>query len=137
MDKINVFICYGGKWTQDNEYTSDKMIGIVVPMDCTYNHLECMICSVMKVSASTQRVQIKYRVKKNLPLMEISDDISLTFYLELKRKDKDLASFPLCIDVTTVSKSHEIVFVNNIQCLEAVNYEKKWYATIAVLRSCN
>ncbi|XP_022873501.1 uncharacterized protein LOC111392395 [Olea europaea var. sylvestris] len=101
MDKINVFICYGGKWTQDNEYTSDKMTGIVVPMDCTYNHLECMICSVMKVSASTQRVKIQYRVKKNMPLMEISDDISLTFYLELKRKDKDLASFPLCINVTT------------------------------------
>ncbi|XP_022863617.1 uncharacterized protein LOC111383711 [Olea europaea var. sylvestris] len=77
------------------------MTGIVVLMDCTYNHLKCMIYSVMKVSASTQRVKIQYRVKKNLPLMEISDNISLTFYLELKRKDKDRASFPLCVNVTT------------------------------------
>jgi hypothetical protein len=124
MDKINVFICYGGKWTQDNEYTSDKMAGIVVPMDCTYNILESMIFSVMKLSSSTQRIKVQYRVKKNLPLMEISDDISLTFYLELKRKDKDLASFPLCVDVTTVSKSDETEFVNDIQCLEAVDFEK-------------
>jgi hypothetical protein len=94
------------------------MTGIVVPMDCTHNNLECMIFSVMKRSVSTQRIKMQYRVKKNLPLMEILDDISLTFYLELKMKDKDLASFPLCVDVTTVSKSHDI------QCLEAADFEK-------------
>lgn len=50
--------------------------------------------------------------------MEISNDISLSFYLELKRKVKHLVSFPLHVDV------NEIEFVNNLQCLEAANFKE-------------
>lgn len=77
----------------NNEYTNDKIIEIVVPIDCTYNNLKCIIFSMMKLSVSTQKIKIQYRVKKNLLLIEILDDISLAFYLELKGKDKDLAMF--------------------------------------------
>ncbi|KAL2526687.1 Uncharacterized protein Adt_11741 [Abeliophyllum distichum] len=53
-----------------------------------------------------------------MPLMKISDNNSLTFYLELKRRKKHLVSFPLCIDVTPVSLYHRIESFEAIQLSE-------------------
>lgn len=98
---------------------------IIVVLDSfTYNNLECMIFSIMKLSVSTQGIKIQYRVKNNISLMEILHNISLSFYLEPKREDKYFVNFSLCMDITTVSKSHKIEYVDNVQCLKATNFEE-------------
>ncbi|KAL2480407.1 Uncharacterized protein Adt_33373 [Abeliophyllum distichum] len=56
--------------------------------------------------------------------MKISDNNFLIFYLELKRKEKHLASFPLCVDVTLISLCHRTESFEDIQLSEAATGEE-------------
>ncbi|KAL2487418.1 Uncharacterized protein Adt_32174 [Abeliophyllum distichum] len=51
--------------------------------------------------------------------MKILDNNSLIFYLELKRNEKHLASFPLCVDVMPISLCRRTENFEDIQLLEA------------------
>ncbi|KAL2487424.1 Uncharacterized protein Adt_32180 [Abeliophyllum distichum] len=51
--------------------------------------------------------------------MKISDNNSLIFYLELKRNEKHLASFPLCVDVMPISLCRRTENFEDIQLSEA------------------
>ncbi|XP_022881073.1 pentatricopeptide repeat-containing protein At2g37230-like [Olea europaea var. sylvestris] len=94
--------------------------------------LECVLLFLDYGADPNRRVMIpststQYRAKKNLHLMEISYNISLTFYLELKSEDIDLSSFPLCVDVITqrLPSMEEIIVdvYNSISVVERTTNE--------------
>lgn len=47
--KNDIFVCYGDKWQQNNEYKNHKMTGIIFLVECTYNNLESMLFFVIKL----------------------------------------------------------------------------------------
>ncbi|KAL2526481.1 hypothetical protein Adt_11535 [Abeliophyllum distichum] len=56
--------------------------------------------SVLKLDKRSSALSIQYAVIGCLSSMKITNDNALRFYLELKRKDQNLSSYPLQIDVT-------------------------------------
>ncbi|KAL2470596.1 Uncharacterized protein Adt_38732 [Abeliophyllum distichum] len=89
MDNVNIFINCNGEST-----------GILVPISCTYVELVDLINSVLKFDKRSSALSIQYAVIGCLSSMKITNDNILRFYLELKRKDQNLSSYPLQIDVT-------------------------------------
>ncbi|KAL2480126.1 Uncharacterized protein Adt_33092 [Abeliophyllum distichum] len=89
MDNINIFINCNGEST-----------GILVPICCTYTDLIDLIMSVLKLDKRSSALSIQYEVVGCLSSMKITNDNTLMFYLVLKRKDQNITSYPLQIDVT-------------------------------------
>ncbi|KAL2465814.1 Uncharacterized protein Adt_41665 [Abeliophyllum distichum] len=105
IEYINIFLHYCGEWNENHEYKNFKKAVILVPLECTFNNLVEEIYSELELNQTIMDITIQYQVKYSEPPIKIRTNKSLVFYLELKRKDKDFTSFPLCIDFSTVTAS--------------------------------
>ncbi|CAA2956488.1 Protein TPX2 [Olea europaea subsp. europaea] len=119
MEYVNVFLYYGGKWDELNNYNDYSVSGILVPMECTYSKLVEMIVEELNWDPTKDAVSLQYQVNKNMPPIKIYNDHSISFYLELKKKDQDVTKYPLCVDVGPVSQDMEHISV-------LVYYGGKW-----------
>ena len=95
--KINVFVNHSGQWDAQCNYSDFKVTGILVESCCTYKQLEDLLVHNVFSHRPTQKIVIEYQTRDGSPKIRISTDYDVTFYLELKKKDNDLTSFPLCI----------------------------------------
>ena len=59
---------------------------------------------------------IQYKIKDGYPPLNIRDDATLLFYLQLKMKESDFIKFPICISV--VDKSFQDNTFNNNNMLQ-------------------
>ncbi|KAL2480110.1 Uncharacterized protein Adt_33076 [Abeliophyllum distichum] len=66
--------------------------------------------SVLKLDKRSSALSIQYAVIGCLSSMKITNDNTLRFYLELKRKDQNLTSYPLQIDVTPSLESIHSIY---------------------------
>ncbi|KAL2481215.1 Uncharacterized protein Adt_34181 [Abeliophyllum distichum] len=101
MDNVNIFINCNGEST-----------GILVPISCTYVELVDLINSVLKLDKRSSALSIQYAVIGCLSSMKITNDNTLRFYLELKRKDQNLSSYPLQNDVTRSLESNNSCYLH-------------------------
>lgn len=115
MEYVNVFLYYGGKWDELNNYNDYSVSGILVPMECTYSKLVEMIVEELNWDPTKDAVSLQYQVNKNMPPIKIYNDHSISFYLELKKKDQDVTKYPLCVDVGPVSQGN-IFFESYVDC---------------------
>lgn len=97
MGSLNVFVNYDGRWDNKNSYVDFKMTGILVPMDTTYGKLLELLFKELNMKPSERTIRVQYQVSKGSPPITIVTDSGVSFYLELKKKDPVLTSFPLCI----------------------------------------
>lgn len=100
MEHISVLVYYGGKWDRFNNYSDYSATGILFPRECTYIKFVEMIVKEINWGTTRDAIKIQYQVNKSMPLMRISNNNSVSFYLELKKKDRDVRKFPLCVDVS-------------------------------------
>ncbi|KAL2459755.1 putative serine/threonine-protein kinase [Forsythia ovata] len=105
VDGIQVFISCDG-------YT----IGILLPMGYAYAVLVDMILSELRLDRSKESVSIQYEVDKNMAHVRITNDNSVIFYMELKRKDDKITTYPLHIEIVPKMQlymekvEHRVVF---------------------------
>ncbi|XP_019230813.1 PREDICTED: uncharacterized protein LOC109211704 [Nicotiana attenuata] len=57
------------------------------------------IAEQLSIDTSDKIVEIKYIVNDNCPPMEIRNDMGVRVYMETKKENKNLGSYPLCISV--------------------------------------
>ncbi|CAA2956656.1 Hypothetical predicted protein [Olea europaea subsp. europaea] len=91
MESVNVFVTSGA-----------RTFGLLVPSGTKYVDFVEMILAEMKMSFSDAILKIKYDVGGNMAPLQIENDNSFFFYMELKRKDSRLTAYALSVDVEHV-----------------------------------
>lgn len=77
-------------------YVDFQVFGILLPLNCSYAKLLEIICKELKLVPDTS-VIIEYQVKDGYPAFKINDDQNVCFYIELKRRDSEITTYPLSI----------------------------------------
>ncbi|XP_050224634.1 uncharacterized protein LOC126674254 [Mercurialis annua] len=127
MENILVFVHYNGRWNQNMEYIDFEPIGIVVNTACDYNNFQEILYKQLQINHMSTLLEIKYQVRSNYPPLKISDNVNLSFYLELKKNESDCMKYPLCISTTTSQK--EVSFLDSTFTLSNADIPHSEYAS--------
>ena len=95
--KINVFVKHNGRWDEKNFYVGFTMTGVLVDTRCTYREMVKLLVEKIFLEPPKHNIAVEYQTREGSPRIRILSDYDVLFYLELKKKDKDLTSFPLCV----------------------------------------
>ena len=81
MEVIPVFIHHNGNWNKTMDYINFHMTGIIIQPNCSFDEILKIISDRFRIETNFQQMVIKYKVKKNYPLLKIEDNATLFFYL--------------------------------------------------------
>ena len=95
--KINVFVKHSGRWDEKNFYVDFTMTGVLVDTRCTYREMVKLLVEKIFLEPPKHNIAVEYQTREGSPRIRILSDYDVLFDLELKKKDKDLTSFPLCV----------------------------------------
>ena len=105
MGKLLVFVHFDGQWIDDSTYKNFKSTGIQIPNDCTYDKLIAIISERLKFEKEENEIHISYQVKEEYPNLQIEDDSTLQFYIQLKSEESNCTKYPLCITLQIKEKA--------------------------------
>ncbi|XP_070011480.1 uncharacterized protein [Nicotiana sylvestris] len=88
-----------GNWDNYGRFRDFKVDAIVVDENTSYSILISTIAEQLSIDTSEKIAEIKYMVNDNCPPMEIRNDMGVRVYMETKKENKNLGSYPLCISV--------------------------------------
>ncbi|XP_055961863.1 uncharacterized protein LOC126681856 [Mercurialis annua] len=104
MENIMIFVHYNGEWNQNMEYKNFEAMGMLVRKESDYTEFLQILSQQLNMNHMSTCLDIKYQVKSNYPPMKITDNVSLSFYLELKKNTADCMMYPLCISFESSGK---------------------------------
>ncbi|KAL2532603.1 Uncharacterized protein Adt_05954 [Abeliophyllum distichum] len=122
MESINVLVHYDGRWDQSRSYNDYSIIGLVIPLECSYKKLVDMILLELKRDHSQYAVSMHYQVFGNGPMIKICNDSSLYFFIQIKKNENDLNKFALCVEFEMVASNEDTMDNFGIQVSAADNY---------------
>nr|XP_016440695.1 PREDICTED: uncharacterized protein LOC107766426 [Nicotiana tabacum] len=99
MSKIPIMLKLNGNWDHYGRFRDFEVDAIVVDENASYGILISIIAEQLSIDTSDKIVEIKYIVNDNCPPMEIRNDMGVRVYMETKKENKNLGSYPLCISV--------------------------------------
>uniref|UniRef100_A0A1S4A101 Uncharacterized protein n=1 Tax=Nicotiana tabacum TaxID=4097 RepID=A0A1S4A101_TOBAC len=99
MSKIPIMLKLNGNWDHYDIFRDFEVDAIVVDENASYEILISTIAEQLSIDTSDKIVEIKYIVNDNCPPMEIRNDMGVRVYMETKKENKNLGSYPLCISV--------------------------------------
>ncbi|XP_070005385.1 uncharacterized protein [Nicotiana sylvestris] len=88
-----------GNWDNYGRFRDFEVDVIVVDDNASYGILSSTIAEQLSIDTSDKIIEIKYIVNENCPPMEIRNDMGVRVYMETKKENKNLGSYPLCISV--------------------------------------
>ncbi|KAM6543336.1 hypothetical protein CsatB_007783 [Cannabis sativa] len=98
MERLPVLIKSNGQWNEDHNYVNYVASGEFKPTKCKYEELLQILLTSLGCENSSTTLQIQYQAKEGIPPIKICNDRSLYFYLELKMKETDFTTYPLCVN---------------------------------------
>ncbi|XP_070014326.1 uncharacterized protein [Nicotiana sylvestris] len=99
MSKISIMLQLNGNWDSYGRFREFQVNGIVVDEDASYSLLISTIAQQLMIDTFEKIIEIKYIVNEHCPPMEIRNDMGVCVYMETKKENKNLGSYPLCIIV--------------------------------------
>ena len=105
MEKLLVFIHFDGRWIDDSTYRNFKSTSIQIPTDCTHDKMITIISERLKFEKEENKVHISYQVKEKYPNLQIEDDSTLQFYIQLKSTKYDCTKYLICITLQLKEKA--------------------------------
>ncbi|XP_019237876.1 PREDICTED: uncharacterized protein LOC109218012 [Nicotiana attenuata] len=99
MSKIPIMLHFNGNWDSYGRFRDFQVDGIVLDEDASYSLLISTIAEQLMIDTSEKIVEIKYIVNENCPPMEIRNNMGVSVYMETKKENKNLGSYPLLISV--------------------------------------
>ncbi|XP_075092412.1 uncharacterized protein LOC142172646 [Nicotiana tabacum] len=99
MSKIPIMLKSNGNWDNYGRFRDFEVDAIVVDDNANYGILSSKIAEQLSIDTSDKIIEIKYIVNENCPPMEIRNDMGVRAYMETKKENKNLGSYPLCISV--------------------------------------
>ncbi|XP_050229457.1 uncharacterized protein LOC126678608 [Mercurialis annua] len=97
MTTFKILVYYNGEWDEGFRYSNYRIKGILVKDDADFETLKSMICGMLKVNNWETKLEIKYQLEPNQQPLDIEDNESLHFYIEMKRDEARTTNFPLCV----------------------------------------
>ena len=67
------------------EFVDFKMVGLLVPIECNLVILKQLVANALETSMPPSDITLQYQVDPSLPLVKISNDSAVEFYVELKK----------------------------------------------------
>jgi hypothetical protein len=98
MERLPVLIKSNGQWNEDHNYVNYVASGEFIPTKCKYEELLQILVTSLGCENTSTTLQIQYQAKEGIPPIKICNDRSLYFYLELKMKETDFTTYPLCVN---------------------------------------
>ncbi|XP_075080644.1 uncharacterized protein LOC107816716 [Nicotiana tabacum] len=114
MAKIPIMLQLNGNWDNFGRFREFEVDGIVVDDDASYSLLISTIAHQLMIDTSEKIIEIKYIVNEHCPPMEIRNDMSVRVYMETKKENKNLGSYPLCITVRDFNMELSITNENTV-----------------------
>ncbi|KAL5542974.1 hypothetical protein UlMin_010684 [Ulmus minor] len=100
MEDIPVFICYGGRWDEKNNYVGYKVKGILIQENITYLKLLEILYAELALSPTEYSFSVKFDTKiPKAPPMDLDNDSDIRFFLRLKKGDKENNKYPLFVSI--------------------------------------
>ncbi|XP_019263845.1 PREDICTED: uncharacterized protein LOC109241551 [Nicotiana attenuata] len=99
MSKIPIMLHFNGNWDSYGRFRDFQVDGIVLDEDASYSMLISTIAEQLMIDTSKKIGEIKYIVNENCPPMEIRNNMGVSVYMETKKENKNLGSYPLLISV--------------------------------------
>ncbi|XP_060190798.1 uncharacterized protein LOC132620107 [Lycium barbarum] len=115
MSTVSSLLRHSGNWNTENCYVNFKINVVAFREYSTYIDLLQAVATQWNIDMQLKNIYIKYIVEGNDTPMEIHNDMSVRVYVELKKENKQLAMYPLCI--TTTDKSVDNC-VSGESCIE-------------------
>ncbi|XP_060217303.1 uncharacterized protein LOC132644715 [Lycium barbarum] len=100
MSTISSLIRHSGNWNNENCYVNFKIDAVAFKEYSTYIDLLQAVATQLNIDMQLKNIYIKYIVEGNDTPMEIHNDMSVRVCVELKKDNKQLAMYPLCITTT-------------------------------------
>ena len=97
MDPLTIFVYYDRIWNEKNDYVDFKVVGLLLTIDCSYSNLLQMFPAKLNRIICKETCNIQCLVNEGYKPVKINNNHQLLFYIELKKKDINITSFPLCI----------------------------------------
>ncbi|KAM6569843.1 hypothetical protein CsatB_017828 [Cannabis sativa] len=80
-------------------YENYEASGHYISANCNYEDLQQKLKDALECNQENTVLQLKYQVKEGYQPLRIKDDQSLHFYIQLKLKDPDFKTYPMCVNV--------------------------------------
>ncbi|VFQ95842.1 unnamed protein product [Cuscuta campestris] len=97
-NQIWIMVYVGGSWGSNNAFNPKYTIGLPISKASLFvdviSHLRGVICK----GDSSVLLRITYAVGSILPPVEINDESSFQFYMDLKSIDHDFSKLPICVE---------------------------------------
>ncbi|XP_060960959.1 uncharacterized protein LOC115723685 [Cannabis sativa] len=106
MERLPVLIKSNGQWNEDHNYVNYVASGEFIPTKCKYEELLQILLTSLGCENTSTTLQIQYQAKEGIPPIKICNDRSLYFYLELKMKETDFTTYPLCVNQQNNNTTH-------------------------------
>ncbi|XP_060190295.1 uncharacterized protein LOC132619392 [Lycium barbarum] len=115
MANITSLIRHSGIWNDENKYINYKIDAVTFKEYSTYEELLQTVATQLNLDTKMKNISIKYMVEGDCIPMEIHNDMGVRVYVELKKENKALPMYPLCI--ITTDRSIEIC-ISDESCVE-------------------
>ncbi|XP_060190841.1 uncharacterized protein LOC132620161 [Lycium barbarum] len=115
MANISSLIRHSGIWNDENKYVNYKIDAATFKEYSTYDEFLQTVATQLNLDKKMKNISIKYMVEGDSIPMEIHNDMGVRVYVELKKENKALPMYPLCI--ITTDRSMEIC-ISNESCVE-------------------
>nr|XP_016438139.1 PREDICTED: uncharacterized protein LOC107764122 [Nicotiana tabacum] len=86
-------------WDNYGRFREFQVDGIIVDEDASYSLFISTIAQQLMIDTSEKIIEIKYIVNEYCPPMEIRNNMGVRVYMETKKENKNLGSYPLCITI--------------------------------------
>ncbi|XP_050205775.1 uncharacterized protein LOC126655583 [Mercurialis annua] len=114
MTTLKIILYCNGVWDDSFNYLNYKIKGVLLKEDTDFEMLKLLICGVLKENSWETNLDIKYQLEPNQQPVDIDDNESVQFYIELKRNKARMTHFPLCVTAKQVENHQLMIDINNV-----------------------
>ncbi|XP_062115526.1 uncharacterized protein LOC133829753 [Humulus lupulus] len=72
MNPITSLVYYDGHWNENNVYDDFKMLGVLIPLDCSFTTLMNILSTELSTILSIENATIEYQVAETFPPLKIN-----------------------------------------------------------------
>ncbi|XP_050207838.2 uncharacterized protein LOC126657220 [Mercurialis annua] len=110
---LKALVHYDGVWDEHFNYSNYKMKGILIRENTTFEEIKELIVGILEVNSWETKMEIRFQLESNYQTLEIEDNVSLQFYIEMKKDEPRVTSFPLCVTTNKFEGQPQIQNINS------------------------
>ncbi|XP_050233133.2 uncharacterized protein LOC126681630 [Mercurialis annua] len=117
---LKALVHYDGVWDEHFNYSNYKMKGILIREDTAFEEIKELIAGILEVNSWQTKMEIRFQLESNYQTLEIEDNVSLQFYIEMKKDEPRVTSFPLCVTTRKFEDQPQIQNINSEASIEII-----------------